>query len=62
MDWPLVFLRSFVVVSLGGCPTIGRADLAHTEGASESNFLEKISPIPVIQTKQEQNSSDFLIK
>ena len=58
----LVFLRSFVVVSLGGCPTIGRADLVHTEGASESIFLEKFSPIPVTQAKQEQNSSDFLIK
>ena len=50
MDWPLVFLRSFVVVSLGGCPTIGRADLALTKGASESLFQTQTG---------EKKSSDF---
>ena len=51
MDWPLVFLRSFVVVSLGGCPTIGRADLAHTDGASDINFLGKLKPLTKLDQK-----------
>ena len=44
MDWPLVFLCSFVVVSLGGCSTIGRADLCHMDGASDIIFLGKLKP------------------
>ena len=51
MDWPLVFLRSFVVVSLGGCRTIGRADLAHTNGASDINFLGKLKPLIKLDQK-----------
>ena len=58
MDWPLVFLCSFVVVSLGGCSTIGRADLCHMDGASDIIFLGKLKPL----TKLEQKFAYFLIQ
>ena len=59
MDWPLVFLRSFVVVSLGGCPTIGRADLAHTDGASDFIFSETY-PVSVTDVSYDSHTAQML--